>query len=161
MAINKDNRIHVKNIKAYIPPVERDEMVSRGTTASSIYAYFLLHDSIYVPSISDDQRQALTFAFCTYAAAIRFKYGFNEACVKWTRLCTKHKRPRSSDFTPADEMFFQEHAAEVTYPSVTPADVSYRDELLQTWELKHNSTLLLDRFLPHECGSDPSIFLRL
>ncbi|KNC79388.1 hypothetical protein SARC_08215 [Sphaeroforma arctica JP610] len=38
---NKEYRVHVKNIKAYIPPICRDEMIPRGTTANSIYAYFL------------------------------------------------------------------------------------------------------------------------
>ncbi|KNC82919.1 hypothetical protein SARC_04812 [Sphaeroforma arctica JP610] len=81
----------------------------------------------------------------------------------WVRLCAAHNHPRSSEFTDADEVFFEDHAHFVINAAGTltqlrrafcfAASSAFRQELLATWKLKHDSFQLTE--LPAPPQADP------
>ncbi len=113
-ALNKEYRVHIKNLKAYRVPIGRPERRPLGRIAASAFGNWLMFSSPFADEEDNDHRQAIIAALRTSVPAMRFLYGCSSAWQAWLDLTAREGRIRDDDFTDLDEEFFLEFSHGIT-----------------------------------------------
>ncbi|KNC73839.1 hypothetical protein SARC_13604, partial [Sphaeroforma arctica JP610] len=103
-ARNKEFHVHIKNIKAHLPPIGRTELRSMGAIAASFFGSWLFFSSPLADEPDFAHLDELVALFRTSVPATRFLYGCSTAFKKWNTLLRATGRKRGDDFSPMTKL---------------------------------------------------------
>ncbi|KNC83434.1 hypothetical protein SARC_04321 [Sphaeroforma arctica JP610] len=113
--LNKEYRMHLKNIMACIPPIGRKDRRPMGTIAATPFGQWFCYSSQFADE-DDDHTRSVVKAFRTSVPAQRYFGACNGAFRHWNVVLNATGRSRGDDFTLDDETHFLFHAPNIPIP---------------------------------------------